>query len=1082
MNPAHSAQRTLGSNGDNTSYVGQHNVIYVPGLGYWAFYRKVSPSDRAVWRWSWDGQDWKAKDEGGNWGDSADLFPFTMLAPDAAWGSPSVWYAPNRNRVYVVADDAFPNIGGGGSTTNLRMNDTTGNKLFLRWGTFQNDGSILWNPLGIRRQRMAVRSNTCQNVENSSNQTWDPVSQRTALVVYSSAPTGSNEYVSLYADTNRNLAALDGFGTIALTNLTYDATDYLDTGVSIDPMHVYAYCNEATGAQVDQTQESQSAPVVAPIVRAGVPNTVMLSRSDNLGDNVGYQDASILRLDINSRGNVAAATEVNNLTNTTTNPDTSQIYMMPSADDQDGYGAQAVSELNSENVHFVYIDNGGDVAYRRRATGPAYTGPIVLDNSGTATSGSAAPLVNPEIGIVYKNQTWVGKELYIFWTNNAQDTLKYVTCRSTMTDMATGCDGVKDFAYGNNLAYPKLGFWGSRNEPFPIMWSDTSKVYFDKIITSTFTAPNVTSMSTAPAQAYLTMPNYDLVINGNNFEYIPDVSSPTPRFMILKSSETQSEITVTSAAWISKSQIRASIVLSTFVAAGFDYDLRYVQGDGQEYPTRYDRDRGSGSDKVLTLRLNPPTINSVSDLETGPNPYVSGGVVMRNDATEAYARSVRITGTDFMNWTGKTGTVLAGTDTVRVSLRNQSGVENNEVSVASLTYSGSTSVTAYLRISTAAAGGAYTVMLMNPASGYALSVGSTFYVTVPTATITYPGSGVSTGFEVIKGTVGFNNYGQTSVIGADVRIQYKGTNKFWNGSVMTTSGFVTEEDKWKAGSLSGGSTAYYYTAFNTSSLGNIPDDGEYIISVRGRTNDGGIGTPDGYPDLSLPISSTVVNLDRFTSTITYISPNYNTFAASLVDHVIVQFNDLGTGVTTTQLLIQDVTADINDPLTWVAFSTSGNKGPAGSQIWLSTPSVANQGGTPQTIWTPGQVGTVTVDIASKTTSIAIPHWEDGHKYRISAKVQDGVPGHTVDHSTSGVSAYVTFIYDVWAPTMTITYPSGLATSSGAATWVTSFGQIAGQVRDNVNDAMDPSHIYLRVAELVKDSEAEVVARWLDPAD
>ncbi|MCM2304951.1 MAG: hypothetical protein NDJ72_09630, partial [Elusimicrobia bacterium] len=107
------AERVIGDNGASTAYVGQRNVIYIPGKGYWSFFKATNP-DSSVWRFSLDGRDWRATDEAGAWTDKADILPFTSLAPDAAWGNPSVWFAPGlvnasgvpTNRVYAVASDA----------------------------------------------------------------------------------------------------------------------------------------------------------------------------------------------------------------------------------------------------------------------------------------------------------------------------------------------------------------------------------------------------------------------------------------------------------------------------------------------------------------------------------------------------------------------------------------------------------------------------------------------------------------------------------------------------------------------------------------------------------------------------------------------------------------------------------------------------------------------------------------------------------------------------------------------------------------------------------------------------------------
>ena len=230
---------------------------------------------------------------------------------------------------------------------------------------------------------------------------------------------------------------------------------------------------------------------------------------------------------------------------------------------------------------------------------------------------------------------------------------------------------------------------------------------------------------------------------------------------VLTSSETQSEITVTSVTWNGATNIKASIVLSTYVNAGFDYDLRAVMPDGQEYPSLFDRNGSAASNKSLTLRLNAPTITMVTDSDNGnnepaPNAFVSGGVKLANNGTTNFSRAIKLIGTDFMNWTGLSTTIVPSTNTVKIRFQDSGGNLQPEISVSSLVYSGSTGLTAYLNISTAVAGGQYTLILTNPSSGTALSAASTFYVTVPTTSITSPLPGSNLGFTIVVGTVGMS--------------------------------------------------------------------------------------------------------------------------------------------------------------------------------------------------------------------------------------------------------------------------------------------------------------------------------------
>ncbi|MDD5303639.1 MAG: hypothetical protein PHS14_11090, partial [Elusimicrobia bacterium] len=891
---ADAAQRVIGTNGASTAYAGQRNVIYKPGIGYWAFF-KATNADRVVWRFSVDGQVWSAKDEAGNTVAQADVFPFLSLAPDAAWGNPSVWYAANKNRVYVVANDAANDAVGGGSTVDGAMGDATGNKLFVRYGSLNDDGSITWS--NIVRQRMTERIRTgggsgaveCQIPTNNTNVTYDVRAQRAATVVYSSSTL--DEYVMLAADT----AGSGGFGmgTIVLTNLSADVSSYID--VNANP-HVYTYCQSASAnTALDNTLEPLAQATLVP-VRETVSRgrVLMTNRADNIDPTpVSENNGAYVRLSSATIQTTAEGTEV---------ALGQQFYSLDTINEEDGFGVGSINEVGSPVAHFAYIDTAGDVSYRRRNNSGSWTGPFTLDATGTSGT-LAAPLHDPAISVVQKAGTI--PDTYIVYSSSDRSQLNYVACRNNAASTA-GCDAIKTFRQGADFANPKLGLWGAANEPLPIMWSDLTNVYFDKIITSTFTIPVVTNVSTAVfMNAHLTRPNFDVLVTGINLQYITGVSSPTPSFRILASSEAQTDIAVTSVTYVSSSSFRASIVLSTHVLAGFDFDMRVGLGDGQEYPTRYDRNGGIGSNKALSFRLNPPTITDVSDEDMGPNPFVSGGTSIEIAGPHAN-RAVRIGGTGFMNWTGQgAASVLPSTNTVSIQFQNASGAIEPNIAVDSLTYTGSTYLTAYLDISTATPGGQYTLILTNPSSGTALSAASTFYVTVPTASITAPltVSGNSLGFTAVAGKVGFSaggfELGQTFVSSASVRITHVSTGKVWNGSVMTTSGFADEEAKWRLAVLSPGSTAYSFP-FDTSLFANVPDDGPYEIAVRAQTNDGGIGDPY-YP---AQISTKSVNLDRFPPAAAIQLPVAG--ATNTVTAISYQFSDMGTGVLISSIMVQDI--------------------------------------------------------------------------------------------------------------------------------------------------------------------------------
>src|SRR4051812_40016136 len=80
--PAGASQQTLATgSGVGTDFVGQRNVIYVPGAGYWAFFHAVNPT-ASVYSYSSDGSSWSTPQS---------VFPSSLMSPDVAAGQPSVW-------------------------------------------------------------------------------------------------------------------------------------------------------------------------------------------------------------------------------------------------------------------------------------------------------------------------------------------------------------------------------------------------------------------------------------------------------------------------------------------------------------------------------------------------------------------------------------------------------------------------------------------------------------------------------------------------------------------------------------------------------------------------------------------------------------------------------------------------------------------------------------------------------------------------------------------------------------------------------------------------------------------------------
>ncbi|TPW18338.1 MAG: hypothetical protein FD129_6 [bacterium] len=1075
---AHPAQRKMTTGaGAGTGWGGQRNVISIPGMGYWAFFKSANP-DRLTLRYSGDGMDWTAAE---------DVFPYLQMAPDAAAGYASVWLRDEgaQKYIYIAAPDAGLDYWGSANrkATTPDWTDGNGNKVFLRMGKLNPTnaacaagetslGRLCMGPIVSQRSTFGLAKGLCQYVPPKTKDTiHDWISLHTVSVSYASSTTGG--FVSLFA-AGRGLEINSGIMSAhGVLNLAPDLSGY-NNGV----WKMFGDCVDHDNSQIpffDATLDETSTPVLVPVRESPTVSKVLLADRIPNADalSVAATGLHILRLTENSVNLTPDGTELGTLNGT------ARISVLG----DNNYGNAGLNEEGSGNAHFAYIGNQGQLVYWRRAVNGTGLVTGTLNGSGAAggtlASIPGAPLGHPSVSLV-SGAPGGATYVYVVYADTTGIHFDYTASTNTVFNAST-VKHMTNWRLGKTLGvpgtgnlgsadYPKLGLWTQYPQPLPVIWTDGNDVFFDKIITSTFPAVTATHVTTVPASAYLTGPAYDLIVTGANLGY--GVTGGTkPWFRVLRASETQSEVRVASVTYVSDTQLRVSVVLSTSVFAGFDYDMRVEMPDGQEYPARFDRGIGSASNVPFSVKIPSPTLVTVSDPEGGAS--FSGGSVYSNNGTQGNSRALTLTGADFMNWSGSgASSVVPSSNTLSVDfLRASDGLPEPEVSVASLAYAGSATATLYARISTAAYAGLYQLRVRNPAGGSALSLPNTFYVTAPTATLAYPGAGNNVGFQVILGSAAFNNFGQTSVSGAKVRITHAASGRFWNGSAMQNGLNLgqTEEDKWRPVTSIGAKTdlglSTFTYAFDAANTVAVPDDGPYELAVRGETQDGGVGDP-----YTTAFGTVAVVFDRFDPSIALVEPVAG--ATNAAAAVRFSFTDNGSGLNVTRLLVQDITADPNSTVTWRSFGVEGSLGVANDQIWLSMSST----GTPQTVFSPPFVGPRTITIGAGTT-LKLPQWQNGRKYRVFGYAADDA-GRVVDQSTSSLNGGVTFLYDVQRPTLALTSPSGLATTKAAATWLTSFSQLAGTIRDNVADSLDAQHIYLRVGELVDADDSP--DRWLDP--
>ncbi|MBI2069550.1 MAG: hypothetical protein HYT79_03030, partial [Elusimicrobia bacterium] len=1075
--PMEAAQRKVGNAGASTAFGGQKNVIYVPSVGYWIFFKDIN-ADRSVWRFSTDGQDWTS---------SSDIFPYLQLAPDAAAPEPSVWHVPSLDndgvtytgRVYVSAGDATSDVNATAPSANLSMVDNSGNKMFVRWGKLRVDGGIDWDSAtGIRRQRVGLRIQNafCQYVENTTGSTvWDVLGGgKPAVVVYSSSTAGG--YVALFGNARNAIATVSSIGGIGVTNLTEDLSGYIDGS-----FNVYAFCNEndavATGSGGDYTALSPAGLSIAPVLDNGVANFFMGVRVDNSvaasyggkGALVRLSSSSLRLTSLDGTPDTTGSTSVDN-TNTLSatdaltilNPGVHGFRNTEEENNIEGFNFSIINEVAKSSAHIAYIDNLAGVAYRRKTAPTTVTAPIVLVSSPAGGTGSFPPQ-SPAITLVNNAKGQANyNEVYVLWVSSDNAAIRYRVGPATATADAD-FGATTTFKTGTGLNYPKVGFSVDYPKPIGIIWEASDGVYFDKIITSTWIPPVISAVSSAPASAPYSAQAYDLVVD-DSLSGFRTLGNEKPDVKLLVNDEVDDDIAITSVTFVSNGQIKVSVIVSTFVQAGTGYTLRVTNPDGQEVS------------RSSAITINKPTITSIRD--TDANNFTSCGIFPNNDGTTNKSCKIMVSGNYFQNWTGITGTtVLPSTNAVAVLIATETA---NGVTVSSLAYTGTppASVDLFLKISTQNAAGVYTFNLTNPSSGSVLQP-TTFYITVPTASISAPMAGVTTGFTVIVGSFGYTpNVGQATNDTSQIKITYLGTpRKVWNGSSMKletdTGEFPTEEAKWKdVGSQFISSWTYTFIATNTVA---VPDDGDYEILARARTSDGGIGEP-----FKSPFFSTVaVVLDRKPPSWAITSPGNDAAINTLAFDPVIQVSDLGAGLTTVEMLIQDIGLPQAAETNWQAFNSTGTLGsaPAGTQIWLST----NAGDSSKTIFNFVRT-TQTITTNGTATAIDRPLWEDGHQYRISIKATDS--RFIVDTSSGGADAFSwRFIYDITAPTVTLATPApallyDTTDQADAGNPLKTLSSIDGTVQDNVSgETRDDRVIWVRMARLDVNN---LDAGYLDP--
>ncbi|MCJ7645502.1 hypothetical protein MUO65_01140, partial [bacterium] len=613
---------------------------------------------------------------------------------------------------------------------NVSWSPSVQGKAWVRKGTLQQDGSISWLAQGSQEANI-----------NFDADEW--IKPNSKAVIF----RASDEYMWLAAeqkdmDTAGRGAIVTGKNTGA-TNLVTSSgwTSRLDTVQNTDP---------------DDNQKINAVPIDA-------GRALALQNDDGL-----------------FRGIYVAAAN---------NSSTAQTVGTNAGTDENNYSQNicAVTTPDFVYTHIVWVGNiagaqgtQGYVCYSRRTNSTNnYSTGITLDQTNVPAKNATITLMpNNEIYVAY--DSYLGSIIYRKYNSSSS------VWESTQTIVA---DGVSPCFPYKPLPAPN---------PLPFIYTGTTgveegKVLFDRIITSTLTAPGISNIQIT--NDYLTSQYFQITVSsGSPGPFQTWGTKASLGFSLATSSYTTvSDFSIVSST-VTQSQIVATLKINPTIDGG-PYKVIVFNPDGQ-----------SSQPSGQTFTIPAPTISSFSPQ--------SGG--------QGANRSISFSGSNYQNW-GTTSTVVEADF-------------GSEVKFTSTTYTSSLGFTAHIKVDDDASGGLYTVKVTNPDGQY-VELGSTFTVTVPSVAISTPAANgdidIQTKLLDISGTAWITPSTPATCLGAELRIKRQSDGLCWNGVAFQDEAEVGHE-LWN--DANGTNWTYDSTKWDDQQDGQT-----YIIQARGRSSDGGHG-------------------------------------------------------------------------------------------------------------------------------------------------------------------------------------------------------------------------------------------------
>ncbi|HXT01858.1 MAG TPA: hypothetical protein VN915_14380, partial [Elusimicrobiota bacterium] len=910
--------------------------------------------------------------QGTNWTNPLVAISTTEMAGNVNPAYPSIYFDQVSSTVWVISSDP---------AADQLYTASTQNSVFMKAGTINNDGSITWGTL--------VQKNPFGTVGGNLGDCMAGLGSDIALV--GTFATGNVGFVCDAEDGTAGRTSRTSF--LGQSGLN---TDLSGAGTTLAPDGSNAY-NEGSGAPPQYA-------AVTPVTDAG--NTPrMLVMSNDRADETNNTP----RIVSYTGGGAYTLEQTPSLTTLGTNANESPTI---------------TSDPLTPSAYAAWINSTGGINVMRRTAFNTWAASYQLDGCGAA--GATLGCSHPSLALV-KNSNMcspVCDELVLVYVSS-YGAINYAVGPATATSSAfftftTNFDGTG--TGGNDVPMvPRTIF---SPDPVPLTWTGSGGQEFDYIPISTFPAPNVTSISSAPATAPVTTNTYDLVINGTGF--YNQSSTKTISVELLIAGQPQTQISITSVTFVSGTQLRASVVITPGSLTGNPFDLEVENPDGKY--------------KYLTnaITVNPPTLTNAWTVGASSN---SAGIEPAiPEGTARPTRQLTLTGTNFEKW---------GVTTASITVSGATGV-----SVASVTYTNSTTFVANLNVSTSASAGVYAIRVVNSDGLTSTLLASTFTVTLPTATLSYPSTVQDTFFNTnskvyySSGIVQLQGNSwylpqstQTALLSSQVKITQNSDGQIWSGSgYLAPASFASpqSENQW----LNADSAANPWT-YSAWPIANQSDGVAYNVAVRAQTKDNG---------WSFPISSFTVVIAKSLPTPQVTSPvggtvvdAQNIVSLSADDQLATGAE--GPGVTKLEVVIQDTATPTGY---WTGSSWTFVGGP----YWLtSAVSPVMQFNPPAAPVSANLLG---------STAVSTPTWHNGAQYLLQAAATDAF-----GHRTTGPVA--SFYYDVSNPTVTLTSVNGALTTlsslPASPTWLNSVTSLSGAINDVVMDLSNTITVYVQITDI-----------------